>query len=323
METDNTIMAQRDHAALREEFLNGLEDAKVRAAIEELGPYPYYLPQLFPTTKGWGVRRQVRNRVKIIRAIEPSLKALLFPNEEVRFVCRGIFYSFGEQYLLGIFSHLVNQTVFIFTNFRVIMLNVNSRNVPRHMKWHIAYDQMLKFSSSFFSGAAIFKLKDKKKYTFTGMSKQDKAIVKEYVAEMIVRTKTEKFHMPQYQSRDNLCSNCCKPVPAKQYTCPLCSQEFITPWKPAVMSLVLPCLGDFYLGHTFLGVIELLVYVFTWFVLIGIIAEEGVGALPIVAVILLVEHGLDSLLTLQMAKKGLTPATAGPPVMAPQEDTPG
>ena len=136
-------------------------------------------------------------------------------------------------------------------------------------------------------------------------------VLKDFVTEMIGRAESEEFHLPHSQCKDNLCPECYQPVGPKQYTCPNCGDEFIKPSKPALMSLCLPCLGDFYMGHRFLGLMELFGYIVLWIVWIALLSEEGPSALPIIAIVLLVEHGVDALLTLHIAKKGLTSVKKG------------
>lgn len=306
MEIDNTIVVERDYGAVREAFLAEVENDKIREMIASLDDLPYYYPQLFPRTSGWGAKGEIKRRIKLLKTIEPTVKNLLLTGEEVRFVTTGIFSSFLEQYFLGYIAYLINRTVFVFTNYRIVMMNSNSRHVPLQMKWHIPYDQIVKFKAGgFISAATVFKLKDKKKYVFAKMPKADRKLLREFVTGMMERADTEDFHLPHFQGRDNLCPNCLQPVPPKTYDCEKCSEEFIKPSKPALMSLCLPCLGNFYLGHWLIGIFELVGYIVVGFVLIVMWQEDGVAAIPIILVVLAAEHGFDALMTYHIAKKGL------------------
>jgi hypothetical protein len=305
MDIDNTIVVNRDYAAIKTEFIGELDNEKLTTEVNDLGTFPYYLPQIFPKTKGMGIQKLFYKKVALLQTIEPLLEKMLFVGEEVRFATSGVYCNFAEQYFLGSFSHYINRTLFILTNYRIILLNVGGKARPLQMKWHIPYDQIKKFSSGGLSSSMKFKLKDKKKYTFSGLPSFDRKPVKAFINEMIERAQDEEFHMPHFECRDNLCPSCFTPIPKKVYACEKCGDEFIHPRKPTLMSLCVPCLGDFYMGHRMLGVVELVGYCFIWVVLGNSLASEGITALPFVCFVLLLEHGLDAVLTNYMAKKGL------------------
>ncbi|MEN8254101.1 MAG: hypothetical protein ABFR33_01400 [Verrucomicrobiota bacterium] len=305
MSIDNTIVVNRDYEEVRASFLEALDDDKLKGEVNDLGSQPYFLPQIFPKTKGVGVRRLFKKKVALLQTIEPLLERMLFAGEEVRFASSGIYCNLAEQYFLGAFSSYINRTVFIFTNYRIILLNVGKNAKPLQMKWHIPYDQIKKFSTGGLSSSMVFKLKDKKRYTFSSMPSFDRKPAKAFVNEMIMRAQKEEFHMPSFECRDNLCPSCYTPIPKSIYACEKCGDKFIQPKKPTLMSLCLPCLGDFYMGHRALGVMELLGYSFMWVILAGRLIASGTSALPFVGFILLIEHGFDAILTNHMAKKGL------------------
>lgn len=307
---DHSVRASRDYEQLRSDLLKEVANEKINALIDSLGRYPYYFPQLFPKTKGLGTKGFIKRKVNVIKAIEPIFNQLLLPREEVRFATTGIFYSFAEQYFMGWMANLVNRTAFFFTNYRIIMINVDSKNRPLKMKWHIPYDQIKEFKTGSLSSAVVFKLKDGKIYTFSRVLRPDRKGLREYVKEMIETVDKDNFRIPFYQSRDNLCTNCYLPVEPGNYTCKQCGEEFIKPIKPALMSLFFPCLGDFYLGHKGLGTLELLGYVIFLLAMIDAVAEEGIAALPGVLIAVAVIHILDFALTFHMAKKGIIPTKA-------------
>jgi hypothetical protein len=69
-------------------------------------------------------------------------------------------------------------------------------------------------------------------------------------------------------------------------------------------SLLLLGLGDIYLGHRFLGGMEMLGSVIVWLVALSFMITGNPEQVTIGLIILLMVNGLDSLLTLHMAKKG-------------------
>jgi len=103
---------------------------------------------------------------------------------------------------------------------------------------------------------------------------------------------------------ENLCPSCFMPLEKRLISCPHCRAHFKEPKKAFLRSLLLPGLGDMYLGHVFLGLLELLGAVFVWAVVISLLlsGEEGtpLGAF----LLLLLYHVLDGLLAYHMGKKG-------------------
>ncbi len=73
------------------------------------------------------------------------------------------------------------------------------------------------------------------------------------------------------------------------------------------MSLGLPCLGDFYLGHRLIASSELFGMLFGWMVLIGLVVDKDfqLASVGIALAILLLGHVMDAALTHHVASKGL------------------
>jgi hypothetical protein len=306
---ENTAVAETgpDYAQLRKEFLDGLEKPEIRDILSDLGDRPYRWSSIFPDPEKFGKKRYTKTKATWLKQIEPLLDDLLFPKEEIRFATNGIFCSFAEQYLLGWMASFINRTAFLFTNYRIIMIHVDSKNRPLQMKWHIPYDQVKKFKTGGLSAAVVFKLKDKTSFTFSNVPTPDRKALKAFIDEMAKRVAKEEFWIPFSQCRDNLCTTCFLPVPRKTYICPNCQETFIEPKKPALMSLCLPCLGDFYLGHRGLGAMEAIGYLVFIVAFVAASVEgdsEGIIGLIIAIAIM---HSMDAALTLHMAKKGLVP----------------
>jgi hypothetical protein len=300
-----------DYTRLRADFLAGVEKPKIRDLINTLGNHPYDFPEMFPDLKGMSVRGFVKKKIAVLKNVEPLLGKLLFPGEQIQFFTTGIYSSFAEQYFLGIWANLINRTAFLFTNYRIIMMNIDSKGRILQLKWHVPYDQIEKFTSGgFLSASTKFKLKDKKSFVFSSVPSKDRKYLKKYVDGMIQNIVQKGFKIPCHQSRDDLCTNCFYPVKPNTWKCGNCGEEFIKPSKPALLSLCLPCLGDFYQGHRALGAVELVGYSFLWLILImSIVApdskkKEDAGVI-VILVIIAISHVVDAALTYHMAKKGV------------------
>ncbi len=92
----------------------------------------YRLDLLYPRLEGWGVVGQIRRKHKLVARVEARLKAVLRPGEEVLYVAKGVQYKFSEHYFMGLLAVLINQTICVLTNGRLLMIHSDPRGKPRH-----------------------------------------------------------------------------------------------------------------------------------------------------------------------------------------------
>ncbi len=80
-----------------------------------LNPQIFYnLDSMFPKLSGWGAKGEIKAKHKLVTNVEGFLARVLRPKEEVLYVAKGVQYKFSEQYFLGAWAALINQTVFVF-----------------------------------------------------------------------------------------------------------------------------------------------------------------------------------------------------------------
>lgn len=295
-------------AAARDALLGRVGSDGVRARITELTRVDAYdWAMLFPRTEGMGAGGDVKRRVKMLKAIEPRLETLLYPDERIEFITSGVLNSFVEQYFLGVWALQINQTVFLFTNYRIILLNSDTKKRAKVMMWQAPYHRLRKYGAGQFAGSMRLKLSGGKSYAFSGVPGRDRKRLKEYMRARLEEVREANAEFPCHADRDPLCPTCCSPVPPKVYACPECNEEFIKPIKPALMSLVLPGLGDLYLGHTMLGIIELFGFIVVLFVALNIASSgEPIEILAGVGLIA-VANLIDAAVTHHIASKGAMP----------------
>src|SRR5262249_22425402 len=130
----------------------------------------FNLATVFPTISGWGAKGRIKRKHRLIVQIQDRLKQMLRPGEEVLYVARGVQYRFSEQYFLGHWAHLINQTVFVLTNLRLLMLHADTKGRPRHTFWTIYYSQIKRFKPTW-TGNLLLDLCDGTKLRFTGFGK--------------------------------------------------------------------------------------------------------------------------------------------------------
>ena len=286
---------------------------KLRSINIDVTTLPFHVDEskCFPKLSGMGWKGDVKRRVKLLNACQGQLQKTLKEGEEVLYIGKGVQQKFLEQYFMGIWAQFINQTVFVFTNLRVILLNSNTKGVPKHQFWSIYYNQITKFKGSMM-GSSKLTLLDKSKFTYSGFKGHDKKAIPQVVEHARQVYNTLGFSPESTQSRETLCSQCVEVVPKDTYECPNCGQKFFTPKSLALRSLIFPSWGDFSMGHTMLAIMELLSYGLSWAVFIGMAVAamndpEAVGGAIVFFGFIILAHIFDALLTYFIAKKGLTP----------------
>lgn len=269
---------------------------------------PYRLPTVFAKITGWGAKGEIKRRAKLIQQIEPTLKKMLLPKEEVLYVAKGTQSSTSEALFMGAYwAAVMNQTVFVLTNLRILMLRSKSNGKPTHTFWVLYYSEIAQFHPTW-SGALKLQLSDGKKFTFTGFPKLDRKAMPTIFQDALDNYRKLNFHPTVSQSRENLCSHCFQIVPKDRYVCRNCGSDFWTPKELALRSLIFPSWGDICMRHYQFATVELIGYAITWAVAISILAspnpEEGFFFLGL---IFFIEHPVDAILTYSVAKKGLNP----------------
>ncbi len=268
------------------------------------------LDTMFPKLKGMGIKREIKQKHAMIQKLHAQLADTLYPDEEIQYVGKGVQVKFSEQYFLGIWAHVINQTVFVLTNVRLLMFHTNTKGKPHHSIWMVYYSQIVKFKKSPFFGSMVMKLKDKNKFVFSGFKGPDRKRMPKILAEMNEQYSALDFDPEVTQSREKLCTVCKQVVPKDVYKCNNCGQAYWKPSEIALRSLIFPSWGDWIMGHRGLAIAEVFGYVMTWIVIIALVMSpemEITIAAGFGAVILIMAHLFDAILTRAIAQKGLTP----------------
>ncbi len=294
--------------AQRDALLAALPNEKLRAEIGRLRPDgPYVWSWLFPKVAGFGAGGDIKRRVNMLASIEPRLDTLLFPDERIEFVTTGALNSFVEQFFMGVWSVIVNRTLFVFTNLRLILLNSDQKGTAKTLMWQIPYDRMQKYGAGTLGGVVSIKTRDGRSYTFIHVPGADRKRLKDFMLARLEQTQMQGLPFPAHLDRDPLCAQCASPVPPKALACPECGDQFINPVVPALLSLLMPGLGHLYLGHRLMALIEMAGFaiILTNMTLLAI--SSGIVGLLIAILVVALTNGIDSLVTLHVAHKGCLP----------------
>lgn len=264
-------------------------------------PRHYALDQLLtPNKKGRYNTRLNKLKLKLLGAVQAPLEALLGQEEQVLHVAAATAYYPAELFFgNGWLTTLYNRYVVVGTNRRLVAVNTNYRMTkPTHYLFQFPYHTIKKISRGLFGTSLALTRKKGKRRTFISLKRTLSAEMKKFISTNIDPSLSldAKSFPPE-----NLCPACYNAVPGKISSCPKCRTQFKNPRKAALRSLLLPGLGDIYLGHRFLGGLELLGSLFVWAIAAFLLLSNDIG---MAVVLLLIYNGFDGLLTLHMAKKG-------------------
>ena len=269
---------------------------------------PYRLDSMFPRLKGFGSKSEIKTRVKLINQAEPKIDEILLENEEVLYVSRGVQNSILEALTIGaVWANMINQTLFVLTNVRLLMAHCNGKGKISQPCWVIYYSEIKTFKATF-TGTIKLKLNDGKNLQFSGFPKSDRKAMPQIFESAVEKYRELGFTPQCSQSRENLCSECFTVVPQSSHTCSDCGATFHTTQGIALRSLIFPAWGDIVMKHYPLVAVELLGYAVTWFVAFGAIQNRDY---VFAALLIGFAHIMDALVTLLVAKKGLHLKTAG------------
>ncbi|MGD9856543.1 MAG: hypothetical protein AB7U20_16470 [Planctomycetaceae bacterium] len=285
--------------------------ARLTALGVSLDPQiPYRLSTMFPKLDGWGAKGAVKKKAKVIAQVEPHLKRMLHDGEEVLYIAKGVQYSFSEHYFMGVWAMTINQTVFVLTNLRLLMLRTNGKGRPKETFWTLFYSQIERFKGSW-TGMLELKLRDGRKLKFSGFPKLDRKTMPQVFEQTLEQYRRQGFDPQVSQSLENLCSDCFAIVPKQSFDCEACGTRFWHPKDVALRSLIIPSWGDIVLKHYTIAVVEMIGALIAWFVAAALVVDYVTNgtleSLIIAAVVLFFTHVVDALVTHHVAKKGLHP----------------
>ncbi len=266
-------------------------------------PDTYALSEILkPNRKGNYRTRVNKLKIKILMAVKPTLDRLVRKNEQVMRIAGGTaYYPIEILFGNGFFTMLYNRYAVVATNQRMVMVNTNHRMTkPSHYLFQMAYGEIKKVSRGLFRTSLTLTRKKGKRRIFTSMKM---VFTKELQA--FIRPMMTPDPMPREKApTENVCPSCYTALPAKLEQCPACHAAFKTPRKAALRSLILPGWGDWYLGHRFLGGLELAGSLIVWSIVFSLLVEGGGENAAVAAILVVFYNGFDALLTRHMARKG-------------------
>jgi hypothetical protein len=280
------------------------------------------LSQLFPRLSGWRSKRTNIAHLDMLHQASRVLRNALMPDETVRLISLGTVNHWWEALFLGARALHINRTLIVLTNIRILLIHTDRHFRPRSYANEIPIFAIKRIRGGLFGSMTI----ETKKRVFQ-LSQIESADVK------LFREAVE--HNPEAQGEFRyLCPACFRPSVEFISSCPHCDTAFLRAPAAGLRSLALPGLGNFYLGHRWIAVLEFFFFLLAGgltAMLIFIRTDKGVPFpsrfFPLG--IMVVVNGLDALATFAVARKGLfsrdgklptaqknpsVPLTPGPPL---------
>ncbi len=268
----------------------------------------YDLASIFPDRDGYFARKAIRKKIGLLTRLSPLLSRILGEQERVLFIGRGIIQYLVEILLgNGWLTYYYNIHALVFTDQRILLINIKNNGQPKHMLHQIRYGEIQSWKGpSLIGGGVVIKFNAGKKLTLVQIPRRDGRVMK-MVVERIQGTPAVGSLPTAAESFQHLCPSCFAEIPKGVYACPGCRTAFKTPRKAALRSFLLPGWGDIYLTHRVLGTLELLGSVTLVSLFLIALLWGDLGQAVVFLIFILFYHTLDAALTYRMGNKGLIP----------------
>ena len=270
---------------------------------------PYDFENIFKLGT-FGERRLSKRKLKILKVIDAPVREILHEEENVYYLTDGIRTSSLENLFIGWIAYYYNYMAFVFTSERVILLHLKSKRKKGAFVGEIRYTDIQSIHSGWLGNFAL-NFHSKKKVLFRKVPRKDQKFLKEFLNPILEQSTLNEDTVKS--GIRNLCPRCFTYILNYPKYCPACSCKFKRPAVAGYLSLILPGLGDIYLGSKFFGFIELIVMLFIWAAIILGFIEEYDGSydiyvtlIPIIVVMIFV-HGMVALKCIYLARKAIFP----------------
>jgi TM2 domain-containing membrane protein YozV len=272
---------------------------------------PYEYATMFPA-EGFWARRASKKRLALLRKIDESLRAMLWPEERVVFLTSGVLYSFAESYLVGGIIYYVNRRAIVLTTERIILMEIDGKQRPGALRSQVPLRSLQRIGRGGF-GNTLLRLADGAKYVFSRVRRRDRKALRELAPAATARATARGAGAAA--GLEHLCPWCFTALTGALLECPHCKGALKSQRKAALLSLLFPGLGNIYLGHRGMGAFELAFGALIW---AANLLNPAVWSSPetligTVLAIVLVFHGIDAAATVHIARKGYYPTGEPPP----------
>lgn len=253
--------------------------------------------QVFFDVDKW--RSGAKKRAQRLQRVGDVLRQFLDDDEQVLGVTHGVTAHTWEMFFIGWMAYMVNGTTVVRTQKRLLFVHTDGAGNPFSYVNQVPLSAVKKASSGWLSGSLSLKLG-------TGrlqLVRMNKAEAKAMQAAIPVNKAAQG-------GREFLCPSCGTSTTEHGSPCVSCGVELKSPSTAALRSMIVPGLGDWYLGHRGTAVLEMIGGVFGWFLLgtsavAWLTGQAGVEAVVVWLVLVLIGHSIDAAVTYAQGKKGM------------------
>jgi len=265
----------------------------------------FSLEKLFsPTRSGEYRTRLNRFKAGLLLATSSLLNdKVLLPGEKVGKIARGsAFFLFEIPYLNGLLTLPSNYYALVCTTHRLLMINLDfRRSRPAGYIFQIYFDEISVISRGHVDGSLAIKTRTGRKWRFTTVKKTLARDLADWIKSRLNQGPSEYYDgVPRRQ----LCPVCLIPLADGLDSCPVCRADFKSAGEAMKRSLLLPGMGEIYLGNYFPGFSMLTGYLLTWLVAVVLIIVDLAGGLRGAGLLILSYHLFAGLLARRLAHKG-------------------
>lgn len=265
---------------------------------------PYRFGEIF-AGGGWGARRRARQRLQLMKELEKPLGRMLRPGESVVFLCRATRFNLLETWLMGFWASLLNRRAVVVTNERVLLLEIDRRGRLGALASQLHPAAVRRVKGGL--GSVQLTLESGDSLRLTQMARADAKRLRE-----ILGSRSDRTASPGSAAMglEHLCPHCRAVVQGFPASCPHCRGAFKSPSRAVWLALLLPGLGEWYLGHRVLGGIQALGALLVWMAVLSSLLVKGdpFAAAIAAGAVFAFGHGLHALAARVAAHKGLYPA---------------
>ena len=256
-------------------------------------------------------RRQSRKNFKLLKRVDGAIREMVLPGEKVVFLTGGRGDSFWERWVLGW------RRAVVVTDRRVLHLQLDARRNPRLLHRHVRYEAVTRIEEGRWGRLEIH-TRAGDEMELRGLSRDDRETVAGLLRsgrDTALRgdAETRPGAVPGRGVQD-LCPHCHRAVEGRPRSCPHCLRKFRWGWLMALLSLLVPGLGNWLLGHRGFAVLELTTAAALWagyFLLPSAWELGGLREMVGPEWIFGTVHGADALLTWYAARRGIYPSGRG------------
>lgn len=248
-------------------------------------------------------RRRSKWKFKMLQRISPKLRRIMWEGEKVRYLSRGIRFSFWESYFAGWVAQLINRRAIVVTDRRIILIQIDRRSRAKELVEHIQYSAIRKVGRTILGNTRLL-LNNGRKTAFAYIPRADR----QFVAKLV--TYTHDHLEASAAGVEHLCPHCFVAIEGFPRACAACGGDFKSVRTATLRSLLFPGLGDWYIGHRLLAGFEIAFVALLWLTVLIPTEEYPVTAASILGsglVLFMFVHIPDAFLTRYIARRGVYP----------------